>query len=477
MSLIFPRSAGLPILLSSLALVVGCGTDAADDDDTLTPEPTATEAATPTAVPATPTAAPTPTSARCVAPANDCDETVCPSEDDQEALQQALIDAEDGDTVCMSDGIFYFYNEISLDVPNVTLKGAGPDSTILDFTDQIQGGNGIHITADGCTVENFQVLDSPGDGIKASAVEGITYRDVSVFWTADAAADNGAYGLYPVSSSQVLIERCKVKGASDAGVYVGQSFDIIVQGNEAWGNVAGTEIENSTNAEVMDNHSHDNTGGVLVFNLPDLPVGDGKRAKVHDNIIENNNTPNFAPEGNIVSIVPQGTGLLILATDENEFHDNIIRDNMSAGIAIFSYDETLIGEGWEDPSFDPYPERNYVHDNVFENNGYAPKDIALVLFAALNAVSEETIRPPLPSILWDGCVNANFLGDPIEAEEPPVFLNCMSGNGDSLGSGGEIEGEATYANFAMCGEVPFEDYSFDIEPVTCTYTGLAPQSW
>ena len=77
----------------------------------------------------------------------------------------------------------------------------------------------------------------------------------------------------------VRVEACVVKGASDAGVYVGQSRTILVKDNEVFGNVAGIEIENSVDAEVVGNHVHDNVGGVLVFALPELPMAEAERSR------------------------------------------------------------------------------------------------------------------------------------------------------------------------------------------------------
>ena len=112
-----------------------------------------------------------------------------------------------------------------------------------------------------------------------------------------------------------MIEHCIAIAASDAGIYVGQSEDIIVRYSEAFDNVAGIEIENSTRADVYGNNVHGNTGGILVFDLPDLPVKEGRLVRIFDNIIKNNNLDNFAPEGNIVGKVPAGTGIMIMATE------------------------------------------------------------------------------------------------------------------------------------------------------------------
>ncbi len=71
------------------------------------------------------------------------------------------------------------------------------------------------------------------------------------------------------------IENCYAEGASDAGIYVGQTNKAVVKKCKAYKNVAGCEIENTTNAEVFDNEFYGNTSGFLIFDLPDLSSGAG----------------------------------------------------------------------------------------------------------------------------------------------------------------------------------------------------------
>src|SRR5690606_32186800 len=152
--------------------------------------------------------------------------------------------------------------------------------------------------------------DTAGDGLKVEGADGVTIRRVRVTWNGTPGPDNGAYGLYPVQCQNVLIEGSLVEGASDAGIYVGQSDTIVVRDNQVRNNVAGIEIENSSNADVHGNTATGNTGGVLVFNLPGLQVQNGAVTRVFDNTIVENNLDNFAPEGNIVGLVPRGTGII-----------------------------------------------------------------------------------------------------------------------------------------------------------------------
>jgi parallel beta-helix repeat protein len=367
--------------------------------------------------------------------------------DDTEAVQTALILASSGDEICFAPGTFLFTTEVSLDVDGVTLRGGGMRTTTLDFSGQDVGANGISITSDDVTVQDLFVFDTPGDGIRAQDADGITFRRVKVSWAEAESQNSGAYALYPVGCTNVLVEGCDVSRSRDAGVYVGQSSNIIVRDNTVYGNVAGIEIENSTAAEVYDNHAFDNTAGILIFNLPKLAVY-GSAAIVRDNLIENNNLENFGVDGTIVAVVPPGVGILVLACDDNEFYDNTIRGHRTVGFLGMTYLRGLFGT-YDDAGFDEYAERNYIHDNLFENNGYDP-------VGSLHAVAP-VLPKPGPDIIIDGCQRPadEGSGDPVETRY------CFGGNGD-----------ADFINMDFCNS--FENVETDLAAYTCEYPALPP---
>lgn len=376
-----------------------------------------------------------------------CGTIVEPSANDGEKVQEALINAAAGSTVCLGRGTFKFDTELSIAQTGLTVRGQGKDVTFLDFSGQKVGANGIQITSDSVTVEGFAVKNTPGDGIRATSVKDVLFRKVAVIWDADASLDNGAYGLYPVSSEGVIIDGCVVKGSRDAGVYVGQSRRVLLVNNEAYGNVAGYELENTIEAEAYNNVAHDNTAGFLIFNLPDLPVqNDGiGRAYVHDNIFENNDEPNFAEPGTMVATVPHGCGMVLLSTDKNEIAKNEIRENDTTGILILSFTPTFVGTA-TDPNFDEYPEGNYIHDNTFTNNGLTPA----------GTIGAIVIADPVPDILSDGCV------DPMKMNVMNELTNCLKNNG-----------AATYAALNVC--EGFKETT-DIGPVTCEHPAVKPEA-
>ncbi|MBP6682812.1 MAG: right-handed parallel beta-helix repeat-containing protein, partial [Halioglobus sp.] len=226
-------------------------------------------------------------------------------------------------------------------------------------------------------IQDIAIENTPGDSIKVEGSNGVTIRRVRVEWTNGPDENNGAYGLYPVQCRNVLIEDSRVRGASDAGVYVGQSELIIVRRNYVWENVAGIEIENSKFADVYENETVANTGGVLVFDLPGPPVQGGEATRVFNNNIHDNNTKNFAPEGNIVAVVPTGTGVMVLANDDIEIFGNTITGNQSGGIYIVSY--YIYDPFVSKKTYDPVPEKIYFHDNKMSNNAYDPQGLAALV--------------------------------------------------------------------------------------------------
>ena len=129
----------------------------------------------------------------------------------------------------MPEGTFSLIDSLSLDVEGVTLRGAGEGKTVLDFAQQAGAGEGLLVTSDGVTLTDFTVRDTKGDGIKSKGADRIIYRFVTVEWSGEPEETNGAYGIYPVESKDVLVENVTVRGASDAGIYVGQSSNIIVR--------------------------------------------------------------------------------------------------------------------------------------------------------------------------------------------------------------------------------------------------------
>ena len=340
---------------------------------------------------------------------------------ENEILSKFLL-AKDSTVIELDEGSFLLSQSLSIDgVKHVTIKGKGIDKTVLSFKDQTKGAEGIRITnSTNITIQDLTVEDAKGDNIKVMDTDGITIRNVQSSWTGKVSKENGAYAFYPVLCKNVTIDNCKAIGASDAGIYVGQSNGVTISNNEVFYNVAGIESENSNNVKIFGNVAYENTGGILVFDLPGLTQY-GSNIEVYENEMYSNNTKNFAPEGSIVGQVPSGTGSIVLGTEGVHFYDNTFRDNKTTSIAISSYiliyemgksDQQQMAEDTHegvasvdnlnvsfenDKNYNPYPREIKIGKNSYENNHWFPtinNDFGKILL----------FKKPLKTVdvLWDG---------------------------------------------------------------------------
>ena len=337
----------------------------------------------------------------------------------QKSLQEQLIGAADGDTILIPAGRYMFTKGLQLDgKKNILIKGAGKDSTILSFRNQKEGAQGILISNSGSiTIEDMTLEDAPGDNLKINDTKGITIRRIRSRWNGEPKSTNGAYALYPVLCTRVLIEDCEAIGSSDAGIYVGQSDSVIIRRNKAWNNVAGIESENSRWVDIYENESFENTGGLLVFDLPGLTQY-GHSTRVFNNFIHHNNYKNFASPGNVVASVPPGTGVMILATHNLEMVGNDIIDNKTIGTGVISYElvaaltesgeqndsplgaQTVNNNYKLDTLYNPYPYDIRIRKNFYQNNHWFPAvghDIGLLFltkaFLSTPDIAYDGIRP------------------------------------------------------------------------------------
>ncbi|HRI79015.1 MAG TPA: parallel beta-helix domain-containing protein [Cyclobacteriaceae bacterium] len=306
----------------------------------------------------------------------------------EQSLQTQLVTLKDGDTLNLPEGNFMFTRGLDMSSKsNVVIRGKGIEKTVLSFRNQSEGAQGFLIThGANIVLEDFSIEDARGDNLKVSEVNGITLRRIRSAWTDGPKTENGAYALYPVLCKNVLMEECLAIGSSDAGIYVGQSDSVIIRNNKAYWNVAGIESENSRWVKIYGNEAYDNTGGILVFDLPGLTMY-GHTTRVYNNNVHDNNLDNFATKGNVVAGIPPGTGVMILATHNLELTENKIADNKTVGTGIISYElvaalnkeaatpgsaQRVDNQYKADSLYNPYPYQIAIHHNQFENSHWFP---------------------------------------------------------------------------------------------------------
>lgn len=341
---------------------------------------------------------------------------VTPAQMNTEDLNTILFQARPGDTITLPAGKYTLDGPLIMNVDNVTITGGGNGTdpakdTILSFKGAATR-DGLQVAdVSGVTLTKFGVEDAVGNGIFINNSTDVVMDTVRAEWTTDPVhTSEMAYGLYPVACDNVLVTNSKAIGTRDAGVYVGQSQNIRVVGNEVYYNVAGIEIENSHNAVVEDNDVHENSGGILVFALPGTyRFADNDGTLVRNNTIVNNNQPIADNATGFVRSVPPGTGVMVLTAQNTEITGNTITNHKTSGILAVSFQST--GIAYDPSAYDPYLRGFYAHDNTISDFGAepggafaeAPLDaIVTGLFAQLTGGG---LPARFPAVIWDGIVD------------------------------------------------------------------------
>lgn len=320
-----------------------------------------------------------------------------------QTIQSVVDQALPGDTIEVPYGIYK--EHVIIDISDVKFFGIPNDKGEWPVIEgEGKGSDGVIASGNNFEMGFFAVKNFTSNGVLVEGSKNIYLHDMYI-------ENTGVYGVYPVRCTDVLIERIEGTLMNDAAIYAGKSENVVIRDTLTYGNVIGIELENTVNGEVYNNHAHDNTIGIFIDLLPQLPSKVSLNTKVHDNITENNNGENFGNPGTAVALIPPGTGMLILAADHVEVYNNTIRGNKSAGLAVFNL---TIGFSEEEIDVGPNPEHNYAHDNIYENNGYdADKFVKDLLGKGFD-------------IIWDGSGVDNRFDEPNAKTSFPPALPSKS---------------------------------------------------
>ena len=360
---------------------------------------------------------------------------------EESKITEAFLSLKDSSSILLKAGIYKFDNLSIAQLKHILIKGEGYDKTILDFSAQSQGGEGIRVTdVKGFTIADMTIRDSKGDLIKINKCRDVIIRNLHATWkTAD--SSSGGYAIYPVLCKNILIENCYAEGSSDAGIYVGQSDSAIVKNCKAAKNVAGCEIENTTNAQVYDNEFYNNTAGFLMFDLPDLSKRGG-HIKAYNNYFHDNNNRNFAKAGSFGTIsgvgnASPGSGVIILAVSNVELYNNRIINNNSCSISIAS------GFAVDDKAADkikneyfPISQNVKIYGNTIEMGKEFPAPafehhigkLLVAIEQQLNTLDAKRKNKRIPFIMYDG-ISTNILNRGTKLNPDSI---CIQQPGDNV---------------------------------------------
>jgi parallel beta-helix repeat protein len=346
-----------------------------------------------------------------------------------ESIQTAIDHASPGDRILVLPGTYTEAGRpcptnpldtcaIVITADDITLTGLprhGHPIVLQALAGQAQG---IAIAKAG----DSSCLTDPSKRIQGATLGGFTvqgFEDTGVFlfcvddWriTETAAIANAEYGFFPASSGAGRIDHSSASGANDTGIYVGQSHDVIVDHNTSTGNVAGFEIENSSNVLVSHNEASGNTAGILSFTLPFLDVKTNTDNRIDHNFVHDNNKANTCQPGDLVCLVPVGSGIGLVAADGNSVDHNDVTRNDTFGIVVANLCNAFQFTPEECAGLDVDPNTD---------------DARVVYNTALSNGENPDPNFPFPSadLLWDGtgsndCWGHNVFGTSFPAALPP----------------------------------------------------------
>ena len=301
---------------------------------------------------------------------------------DGESIQEAVKNAEPGTTIQVMPGTYK--ETVYIDKDGIRLIGVIKEGrrAVLDGEGKLN--DAILYSGNNVVVENFTITRYKGNGIMSQAGNNWEIRNNLII-------DTGVYGIFPQLGQNGVVEHNVISGIEDAAIYVGMSDNVHVAHNEVFDSVAGIEIENSRHAIVEANSVYNNTGGILAFITPGLPIKTTFDVIIRNNFIVGNNHKNFGAPGSTVAGIPAGTGILVMAADDVVIEGNIIRDNKTAGILVTDHGNAA--NVTTDPDSDPNSDRIKILNNTMINNGYDTIDeVKALMLTELKTGNPDIVR-------------------------------------------------------------------------------------
>ena len=310
---------------------------------------------------------------------------------DGESIQEAVKKASPGAVIKVMPGTYK--ETVYVDKDNITLSGVIEQGEWPVMDGEGVRNDAVLYSGNGFTVENLYITKYKGNAIMGQAGNNYIIRNNII-------VDTGVYGIFPQLGKNGLVSHNIISGIEDAAIYVGMSDNVDVVFNQVFDSVAGIEIENSRVALVEGNYVYNNTGGILAFITPGLPIKTCGDVIIRNNFVINNNHENFAIPGSLVSNIPPGTGMLIMACDDVVVENNIITGNESVGITFTDF--SLATNASLDPDSEPNPNRPKILNNIMMNNGNNPAPMVRALLATQMMTQGPDIIDTVG--LDDGCI-------------------------------------------------------------------------
>lgn len=337
---------------------------------------------------------------------------------DGESIQEAVRAAAPGTTIRVMPGTYH--ETVYIDKDGIRLRGVIEQGrrAVLDGEGKLN--DAILYSGNNVVIENFKITRYKGNGIMGQAGNNWEIRNNLII-------DTGVYGIFPQLGQNGVVEYNIISGIEDAAIYVGMSDNVHVAFNDVFDSVAGIEIENSRHAIVESNRVYNNTGGILAFITPGLPIKTTYDVIIRNNFVIANNHANFGAPGSTVAGIPPGTGILVMAADDVVIEGNIIRDNKNAGIVIIDHGNAA--NITVDPESDPNSDRVKILDNTMWNNGTDPiPEFRALMLSELKSGNPDIVRVGPTT---DSCIINRHRYVTVGVDD---FAECDFSNTDTIGN-------------------------------------------
>lgn len=338
-------------------------------------------------------------------------------------INEKIKNAKKGDVVEIPEGKFEIENTLVLDnVPFITIRGAAQSKSVLSFRNLPEGAVGIKISnANDIVIENLSIHDTRGNAIQGDNSRNITIQNVAIGWSADPGTVVNRSGIYLSACKNILVEKCAITAASEAGVLIEQSENSIIRENIVYENSAGIEIRNGLYTDISNNKTYNNATGIFVVDFPGLAVKNGHHTRVFKNIIKENNHTNFSGNKNSMTGIASGTGMYVLGAREVEIFNNEFSGHQLTGAAVLSY--SFINSSTNDSLYNPYASAVFIHHNIFTQENAMPDTSS-----ALGKLAAGIFNGNNPHILYDGFMDPAYIEKNGKVRESRDL--CLRNNGD-----------------------------------------------
>ncbi len=195
---------------------------------------------------------------------------------DGESIQDAVVAASPGAVIKVMPGTYK--ETVYIDKDNITLSGVIEQGKYPVLEGEGLRNDAILYSGNGVTIENLYITHYKGNGVMGQAGNNFIIRNNYI-------VDTGVYGIFPQLGKNGIVSHNIVSGIEDAAIYVGMSDNVDVVFNQVFDSVAGIEIENSRHALVESNYVYNNTGGILAFITPGLPIKSCGDVLIRNNFI------------------------------------------------------------------------------------------------------------------------------------------------------------------------------------------------